>query len=64
MEIQTFVTAHNDCLSRGRNRVSHNRSKYISADLQNINIIISRSETDFIMRRLRNYCNNYYNLED
>jgi hypothetical protein len=59
VSLQRLIDIYNDCLSRGRNRVPANRTKYLATELQREVISISRSQLDEILVRLRKYHHHY-----
>src|SRR5215831_14621889 len=59
VSIQCLIDAYNGCLSRGRNRIHTNRTKYMSTDFQKEGISLSRPQIDEILTRIRK-CHSYY----
>jgi hypothetical protein len=62
ISVKYLTDAYNSCLSRGRNRVASNRTKYIATDLGKEGIRLSKSQLDQIVARLQEHHSHYIHL--
>ena len=62
ISVECLTDAYNTCLSRGRNRVATNRTKYTATDLEKEGIHLSKSQLDQIVARLQEHHSHYIHL--
>jgi hypothetical protein len=59
VSLKRVVDAYNTCLSRGRNRVASNRTRYIATEFEKDGIALSKAQLDQIIARLRTHHSHY-----
>lgn len=59
ISLKRLVDTYNSCLSRGRNRTPSNRAKYVSSEFEKEGILLSRTQINQIVSRLRERHSHY-----